>query len=177
MRYVVLLRGVNLGPTNRVAMPALRDALGAAGFAEHVRTYVQSGNVVLESKLTAAELERRCGEVVKAEFGLDVAIVSRTRAQLANVVAADPLAEHVTDPKRYQVCFLGGRLAAGVVERLQGLAELPERLVVADRELYAWHPNGIGRSKLWNGVAGKLGVVATARNWKTVTTLLQMASD
>jgi len=62
--------------------------------------------------------------------------------------------------------------------RLEAAAVAPERLVVSGRELYAWHPEGIARSKLWALLAGrKLGVTATARNWTTVTNLLAMADD
>ena len=62
------------------------------------------------------------------------------------------------------------------MERLAGLAAESERLVAVGRELYAWHPAGVARSKLWNRLAGpRLGVVATARNWTTVTALLEMA--
>jgi len=172
----VLLRGINLGSNNRVAMPALRDALTATGF-DNVRTYVQSGNVLVDSGADSREVRRRVERLLNDTFGLSVPVITRTREDLARIVAANPLAEHATDPKRYQVSFLSEPLAAGVVDRLQAVAVAPERLFVDGCELYAWHPEGVARSKLWNAVAGKLGVVATARNWTTVTTLLQMASE
>ena len=115
---VLLLRGINLGPHKRVPMPALRELLADGGF-ENVRTYVQSGNVVLSS-------------------------------------------DRPPD----------------AAARLESLRADPERLVIAGRELYTWHPQGVARSKLWTRTAGKdLGVVATARNWTTVTTLLAMADE
>jgi uncharacterized protein (DUF1697 family) len=84
----------------------------------------------------------------------------------------------VEDPKRYQVSFLSGRLDPKTVERLNELAVESERFVADGRELYVWHPEGVARSKLWNELAGKrLGVTATARNWTTVTTLLEMAQN
>jgi uncharacterized protein (DUF1697 family) len=176
-RLIVLLRGVNLVRTNRIAMPALREALADAGF-DDVRTYVQSGNVVLTSgaspKSVAVEVER----VVEERFGLDVGIVVRTRAELARVVARNPLAEVATDPRRLQVTFLDARPRKAVVDELASLAVPPEELVHAGRELYAWHPNGIGRSKLAARLAGRsLGVTATARNWSTVTKLLELSEE
>ena len=73
---------------------------------------------------------------------------------------------------------LSTALDAETEERLRGLAQASERVAVQSREIYAWHPEGVARSKLWNALAGKgLGVTATARNWTTVTTLLAMASE
>jgi uncharacterized protein (DUF1697 family) len=173
-RQVVLLRSVNVGSHNRVPMPALRDRLGEAGF-EDVATYVQSGNVVLSSPLKAAGVEAACRRVIADGFGLDVDILVRTRAQLAAIVKRDPLGDLATDPKRYQVTFLEKKAPIAVVRKLEALAAGKERVVASGRELYAWHPDGIGRSKLAARMAGKdLGVVATSRNWATVTALLEM---
>ncbi len=177
VRHVVLLRGINLGPNRRVAMPELRDALTEAGY-EDVRTYVQSGNVVLTSSKAPKALARDCEKVIADRFGFDVDVVVRTRDELAAVVARDPLGHVADNPKRYQVSFLTGELDRAAIERLQGLVAENEALAVDGRELYAWHPEGVARSKLWNALAGKsLGVTATARNWTTVQTLLAMADE
>ncbi len=178
-RQVVLLRGINLGPNNRIAMPALREALAADGF-ENVRTYVQSGNVVLDAGGGPEAVADRCRALISEHFSLDIQVVARTRDELASVVARNPLAEVATEPKRYQVSFLSAEPPPELIERLSGLAAEPERLAVAGREIYAWHPEGVARSKLWNTLASKGGlgkdITATARNWTTVTTLLEMAS-
>jgi uncharacterized protein (DUF1697 family) len=177
MRHVLLLRGINLGPTRRVPMADLRTALTEAGYGD-VRTYVQSGNVVLSAPGPPAELESEAERVISDRFGFDVPVVARSRDELAAVVALNPLGEVATDPKRYQVSFLSEAVADDVVETLQAAAVGEERLVAHGRELYAWHPEGVARSKMWNALAGKgLGTVATARNWTTVTTLLAMADE
>jgi uncharacterized protein (DUF1697 family) len=174
-RQVVLLRGVNLGATNRVSMPVLREALAEAGF-EDVATYVQSGNVVLSSGTKPDETRRLCERVVKDAFGLDVAVVVRTRAELKRVVERDPLGDVATNPKRYQVSFLAAKPAVAVVRRLEEARVDPEALAVHGREIYAWHPDGVARSKLSSLLGGKgLGVTATSRNWTTVTALLALA--
>jgi uncharacterized protein (DUF1697 family) len=176
-RHVVFLRGVNLGSRNRVAMPALRDALTEAGF-DDVRTYVQSGNVVLSSRASAATVARNTAGLIKDRFGLDIEVVVRTRAELAEVVKRNPLGKVAKDPKRYQVTFLASKPRAEVVRKLTAEAVAPEQLVHVGRELYAWHPNGVGRSKLAASLSGpRLGVTATARNWATVTKLLAMADE
>jgi uncharacterized protein (DUF1697 family) len=172
-----MLRGINLGPRRRVPMADLRALLADAGY-EDVRTYVQSGNIVLRSPGTTAKVERELQTLISERFGFEVPVVARSRAQLAAVVKADPLGEVADNPKRYQVSFLAGKPAADIIARLEEQAVASERVVVHGREIYAWHPDGVARSKLWNALAGKgLGVTATARNWTTVTTLLDMASD
>jgi uncharacterized protein (DUF1697 family) len=172
---IVLLRGINIGSRNRIAMPALREALEEAGF-DDVRTYLQSGNVVLSSRAAPATVARKCEAAIAEEFGLDIDVVVRTRAELAGVVKRNPLAKVATDPKRYQVSFLSAKPPGKIVRKLESLAADGERLVASGRELYAWHPKGVARSKLWAALAGRgLGVTATARNWTTVTKLLELA--
>jgi uncharacterized protein (DUF1697 family) len=169
------LRGINLGARNRVAMAELRKHLTEAGY-ESPRTYLGSGNVVLDADAAPEALERDCARLIKEKFGLQIAVVVRTRDELASVVSLNPLGDVAENPRRYQVSFMSGELEPAVVERLAQLTKEPEQMVVAGRELYAWHPDGIGPSKLWAQLAGqKLGVTATARNWATVTKLLAMA--
>jgi uncharacterized protein (DUF1697 family) len=174
-RYVALLRGINLGPRNRVAMPALREALEEEGF-EDVQTYVQSGNVVLSSRAKAETVRRKVEKVIAERFGLEVPVVVRTRAELAAVVRRNPLAKVATEPKRYQVSFLEKKLPAKTLKELEAVAAPSEEVVAHGREIYAWHPAGVARSKLWAKLAGKgLGATATARNWTTVEALLELA--
>jgi uncharacterized protein (DUF1697 family) len=173
-RQVLLLRGINIGPRNRISMPELRAALEESGF-EDVATYLQSGNVVLSSRLSATKLTREIEALIAERFGLDIRVVVRTARELAKVVELNPLGNVATDPKRYQVSFLDGELIRDVVEKLEAVAASEECFVVSAREVYAWHPEGVARSKLWNMLAGKgLGVTATARNWTTVTKLLEL---
>ena len=173
--YVVLLRGINIGPRNRISMPELRELLEGAGF-DDVRTYVQSGNVVLSSDLSSDGVARKAERLIRERFGLDIAVVVRTGAELAAVVRRNPLGDVAKNPKRYQVTFLAGKLERPALNQLEAAAAPSERFVVASREVYAWTPDGIARSKLWAMLAGKqLGVTATARNWTTVTKLLELA--
>ena len=176
-RQIVLLRGVNLGSRNRIPMPALRGTLTEAGF-EDVRTYLQSGNVVLSSKAPPETVARESERLIASSFGLDIEVVVRSRDELAKIVRRDPLGEVAVNPKRYQVSFLAGKLPPEVMRKLEAAAAPEERLVVAGREVYAWHPEGVARSRLWALLAGRgLGVTATARNWTTVTALLALADE
>jgi uncharacterized protein (DUF1697 family) len=158
-------------------MAKLREALEEAGFAE-VRTHMQSGNVVLSSNTKPDQTARTCERLIEAEFGLEIDVVVRTPAELARVVERNPLGKVAKDPKRYQVSFLAGPLPPAAKRRLEEAVQESEALVVSGREIYAWHPEGVARSKLWGRLAGKdLGVTATARNWTTVTKLLELAGE
>jgi uncharacterized protein (DUF1697 family) len=174
-RHILLLRGINLGPNRRVAMPRLREVLADAGF-EDVRTYVQSGNIVLSSDKPPDKVAAKCEGVIAEEFGFDVPVVVRTRDELAQVIKRNPLGKVATEPKRYQVSFLDRKPDAKLVKELKALAADSEEFVANGREFYAWHPEGVARSKLWAKLAGKsLGVTATSRNWTTVEALLRLA--
>jgi uncharacterized protein (DUF1697 family) len=174
-QHILLLRGINLGSTNRISMQDLRAALEDAGFGD-VRTYLQSGNIVLSSSAKADAVARKTERLIKKEFGLDIPVVVRTRAQLAKVLELNPLAKVAKSPKRYQVSFLDAKPSREIVRRIEEAAAAGERVVAHGREIYAWHPDTIARSKLWALLAGQnLGVTATARNWTTVEKLLELA--
>ncbi len=176
-QHILLLRGINLARRNRIAMPELREALESAGFGD-VRTYLQSGNVVLSSTAKADDIARKAERLIAKEFGLEIAVVARTRAQLAQVVERNPLQTVAKNPKRYQVSFLDAKPTRELMRRVEEAAVPPEQVVAIGREIYAWHPETIGRSRLWTLLAGQqLGVTATARNWTTVTKLLSLAQE
>jgi uncharacterized protein (DUF1697 family) len=156
-------------------MPELRSLLASEGF-EDVRTYVQSGNVVLLTGRSPAAVGAEAEKLISQRFGFDVDVIVRTGDELAEVVGRNPLGDVAVDPKRYQVTFLEAEPDAVVIARIAQLAADSEQLVSIGRELYAWHPAGVARSKLAAKLAGSgLGVRATARNWITVGTLLEMA--
>ena len=176
-RHVVLLRGINLVRSHRISMAELRSALEAAGFRD-VKTYVQSGNIVLTSEAAPERVAQRVGALIKKEFGHDIAVVVRSHAELKAVVKRNPLGKVANNPKRHLVTFLGSALPVATRKRLGDVAGPEERFAVHGKEIYSWHPEGVGRSPLWERLGGKaLGVTATARNWDTVTTLLAMSED
>ena len=169
-RCIVLLRGVNVGAHNRIAMPDLRATLEQVG-CTGVRTYVQSGNAVVDWDGTAAELEAATAAAL-AQRALPVPVMVRTAHELDRVVAASPWSD--LDPKLFHVAFLSGDPDPAAVAAIDHEALLPERVVVGDRVLYLDHAEGVHRSR---GLARlRLGVDATARNWRTVTALRELAS-
>jgi uncharacterized protein (DUF1697 family) len=158
-------------------MPQLRAALEADGFGE-VKTYVQSGNIVLTSKASPERVAQHIRALIKRHFGHDIAVVVRSHAELNEIVKRNPLGKVARNPKRHLVTFLSGDLSAAVKKKLSEVAGREERFAVSGRQIYSWHPEGVGRSPLWERLGAKsLGVNATSRNWSTVTTLLAMSEE
>jgi uncharacterized protein (DUF1697 family) len=89
VRQIVLLRGINIGPRNRISMAALRELFTSAGF-DDVRTYLQSGNAVLSSDADSERLAQECERRIMQAFGLNVDVIVRTRDELAGVVRRNP---------------------------------------------------------------------------------------
>ena len=173
-RQIALLRGINLASRNRVSMPDLRTALGEAGY-EDIATLVQSGNIVLTSSKKPKTLEREISKLVLDEFGVEAATVVRTRDEMAGVIERNPIPDGPSIPKLFQVTFFSGEPDA---ERVKALLEQDfgdERVEVIGREAYAWHPGGIQKSKLARELGKGLRGDGTARNWNTVTKLLELA--
>jgi uncharacterized protein (DUF1697 family) len=154
-------------------MPELRAALADAGY-EDVATLVQSGNIVLTSSKKPDTVAREIREIV-ASMGVDCAVVVRTRDELAGVIERNPIPEGVAKPKMLQVTFFSREPDAEVVEKLVSQDYGDERVEVLGREAYAWHPNGIHKSKLARELGKGLRADGTARNWNTVTKLLELA--
>jgi uncharacterized protein (DUF1697 family) len=173
-RHIALLRGINLGSHNRVSMPELRELLGGHGHRD-VATLVQSGNIVLTSRLSPRRLERDLQKQIADGLGVDTPVVVRTRDELADVIARDPLGNVVDNPKLYQVTFLAEEPSPELAQELTEADVAPERLVLDGRELYTWHPGGIQKSKVDRLRTMKRLPTGTARNWNTVTKLLELA--
>jgi uncharacterized protein (DUF1697 family) len=173
MRYVALLRAINLGATRRVSMPRLREVLTARGYGA-VRTHLASGNVLLDSPLPEPELAAELSKAIEAEFGFDVPVILRMADELADVVAADPFGDVATDASRYSVSFVPEPLNPARVAALPPAVD--GAYEVRGRELYLWLPDGLMGSPMgtwkWDRL---LGVAGTNRNWKTVTKLVELA--
>lgn len=174
-RYAVFLRAVNVGGHNKVPMPRLREIANDLGYTD-VATYVQSGNLAVSAAATnAAVVEAAVGDALRRELGVDVEVMVRNRKELAAVIAANPFEDFADDPKKLHVSFLSKRPTAAARKACDLEEFLPERFEFGDRCLYLWYPDGQGRSKLAAAPWGKrLGVPGTARNWRTVTTMLDL---
>jgi uncharacterized protein (DUF1697 family) len=175
VRVAALLRGVNLGPSKRIAMAELRSIVASLGHRD-VETYLQSGNVVFTPKGRASkDLASSLEAAIAAATGLDVPVVTRTAAELRQVVDANPYP--VDDPTRVVVAFLGEEVGLGDLALGDLSAYLPDELTIPGRELYVSVPNGQGRSKLMEALTKRtLPTTLTVRNWRTVEALARLSA-
>lgn len=176
-RYALLLRGVNVGTKNSLPMAELRAMLEDIGCTE-VRTYVQSGNAVLGTKLGATELTKAIEEALERYMGRPIATTLRTHGQIKAIVDANPFVNVATKPAYLCVTFLANAPTRSEVAPLHEQDFKPELFQVAGQEIYTWHPNGQGRSPLAAALGRlKLRGAATTRNWNTVLKLLEMLGE
>ena len=176
MRVVGLLRGVNLGPTRRLKMADLRAAVESLGHTD-VATYLQSGNVVFTPAAGAtAGLGAAITGALHDRVGLEAGVLTRTGAEMAAVVAANPYDRE--DPTKVVVTFLERAADASPISALDLPAFAPEGLTVHGTEIYFDLPTGQGRSPLLQALAKQqvFGAVSTSRNWRTVLALAEMSA-
>jgi uncharacterized protein (DUF1697 family) len=141
-RYVALLRAVNLGARNKVPMARLREVLGQEG-CDNVRTYIASGNVLLDSSETKPTLTNKLEATIEREFNLRTVAVVLTAADLAKVVRRNPFNEAV--PGTVHVAFAASALEPDTVKALTGLPPTADDKVVVDgRQIYFHLPGGFG---------------------------------
>jgi uncharacterized protein (DUF1697 family) len=166
--YASFLRAINVGGRNMIRMDALKVLHEDLGF-RSVRTHLQSGNVVFAAKSAdAAKIERA---IVKT-LGMEITVLLRTATELREVLKANPFPERAAQGNRLIVVFLSA--APKDPKALDGYTG-PEEKQVVGRELYIVYGEDMGHSKLTNAlIEKKLGVRGTARNWNTVTKMLEL---
>lgn len=173
MTTVVLLQGVNVGG-RRVAMAVLRDALADAS-GTTVRSHGQAGNLIADLS-PRGDLHGWLGEVLSAAAGFAITVVTRSVADLAGVVERNPYPGAAGN--RLHITFLSAEPSVDPLDEIDLAGFAPEQATVAGREVYLHLPNGMGRSPLASVLARRAprDVVATTRNWNTVTALAGMAA-
>ena len=170
MRWVALLRAVNLGARNKVPMAQLRTLLEDAGYGD-VRTYIASGNVLLDGPAARKRLGSDLERLVADAFGVETAVILRKPRELAATVEAHPFDRTAET----HVAFLAARPTKSAAARLEALAA---DAVLLDGELYLRLPRGVHGSRLSNArIESLLGVAATLRNWRTVVALAELAAE
>jgi uncharacterized protein (DUF1697 family) len=172
--YIALLRGINLAGRNRLSMKDLARLLETNGCAG-VRTYIQSGNAVFcGPSADPARLANRITAAIGKAHGFEPLVLLLTRAELERAAARNPFPEAHENPTSLHLFFLTSKPATPNLAGMEPLQTNGERFVLDDRVFYLHTPNGFGISKLAERAERLLGVSATARNWRTVTTLLEM---
>ena len=174
---ISLLRAVNVAGHNMVKMDALRELYESLGL-RGAQTYVQSGNVVFRTDAKdLIRLQKRIEDAIEKSFGFRTGVVLRSSAELKDVIRRNPFAKRSgIEPNRLLVSFLTGEPDAESKEKIVQIKVGPEEMYLDGRELYIYYADGMGKSKLTPALLERaLKVSGTARNWNTVTKLLEMA--
>ena len=166
--FIALLRSVNVGGTGKLPMSDLRAMCEDAGFSK-IRTYIASGNVLFESKLSETKVKAALEKRVKAYAGRAVPVLVRTAAEMAAIAKANPFKK--TDPARTVAIFLDDAPARDTIANVKG--QTIEEIKLGKREIYVHYGNGMGNTKLRIPAAA----TGTARNLNTVSKLAMMAAD
>lgn len=180
MKYISILRGINVSGQKKIKMTDLKSLYEAHGF-ENVVTYIQSGNVVFDSDVAdVSKLRSMIEESIEKKYGFQVPVQLRTHKELKKIIADTPFG-HINlekDGTKVLLSFLSSVPDASRVDDLMGFVIAPEALFVKGTEVYLYCPNGYGKSKLSNNsIENKLNVMSTTRNWKTVHKLHEMSME
>jgi uncharacterized protein (DUF1697 family) len=176
-RYVALLRAINLGPTTRVPMAELREALAELGCA-NVRTLLNSGNAVFDAaKGTPASLAKAIREAVAARTGVDTPVVVKTVAEIGEALQAHPLRDTADNDSRLLMLFTQDASRLDRVRELASTSWGTEVLAVGPQAAWLWCPDGIHQSKLARAADKALGGLGTARNRATMEKLAALAAS
>jgi uncharacterized protein (DUF1697 family) len=173
--YIALLRGINVGGHNKLPMAGLRETCAELGWTE-VRTYIQSGNVVFAATGKAAALEEALEKAIAARFGFAPAVIVRSSARLNSLAAANPFPkESAREPHWVLVGFAKQHMKDGAAETIAVKGQAGERVEEAGGALWFHYPAGVGTSKLTPSLIDRAaGSPVTARNWRTMTKLIDM---
>jgi uncharacterized protein (DUF1697 family) len=175
--YISFLRGVNMTGHNSIKMTDLAELYNDLKF-NNVTTYIQSGNVIFSciDDLTATEISSKIEKAILERFDYDVPVMLRTVEEMRSYLSVNPfLTELNFDPSRVAIIFLHERPSEAQINKVVNINYPPDKFKIIENEIYIYCPNGFGRTKLYtNFFEKKMGVTGTARNWKTITTILEI---
>jgi uncharacterized protein (DUF1697 family) len=173
-KWVVLLRGINVNPSTRIAMADLRALVEELGYSQ-VTTLLQSGNVILESD--AVPDTKALSAAILAKTGVKSSVIALQLEDFRAIVDANPLVGAGDDDSKLVVTFIDGDIVPGEIEHLSDDELGDERLVLAPRAIYQWCPDGILKSKLGPKFWKQFAPTVTARNVRTVNRILALADS
>jgi len=174
---ITMLRGINMTGHNTIKMTGIADLFRQLGYTD-AETYIQSGNIVFtchNGKID--DVSSRIQKAILSKFNLNIAVITRTLDEMKKINAVNQfLEEPGFDPSKMAVLFLERRPSDAQVLKVAGIDYPPDKFNINGSEIYVYCPNGFGKTKLYtNFFEAKMKVTGTARNWRTVNKLLEMA--
>ncbi len=182
MKYVALLRGINVGGRNMIKMETLRATFAALGF-ENVVSYINSGNLIFDCKRPLVskgvsldtKLAVKIHDAIQTDFGFDISVMVRPMAEIAEIVANNPFNGQFENDKDVHVFFLKNELTDEQKCLLSAQGNENEKFAVFSRHVFCLLKISILDSAVGKGfIDKKLKVATTARNWRTVKKIVEM---
>jgi uncharacterized protein (DUF1697 family) len=176
-KFISILRGINVSGHRLINMKALQELYKNLGFTD-IKTYIQSGNVVFQSKLSSpGSLEKQISQEILKVFGFEVPVLVIQRNDLMNISANNPFIQKgVQDITKLHVTFLSGEPEPGLTGKIDKEQYSPDEFEIQGKAVYLFCPGGYGNTKLSNTFfEKKLKLPATTRNWKTILELLKLS--
>lgn len=174
--HIILLRGVMPVGKNKLKMAELRDVLSGSGFG-NVRTYIASGNVLVDSDHSYKQIEREIHELIMTKLGPDLVVIARNSQQLTKLLGENPFGPEY-DLKRIFFTSFQSPPSRDKVQALEGIDFGEEELRFGKEGAYMYIPGSAARSKLSNNfLEKKLEVGVTTRNFNTISKLIEMAEN
>lgn len=176
--YISFLRGINMTGHNSIKMTDLTVLFKNLGFYD-AETYIQSGNVIFScvDGLPVPDISSKIEKAILERFNLNVPVLIRTVEEMKKILTANPfLSQKNFDPSKMAVMPLSEKPSKAQIQKVINIDYPPDKFKIIGSEIFIYCPNGFGKAKLYtNFFEKKMGVTGTARNWKTITTLLNIA--
>jgi len=180
MKYISLLRGINVSGQKKVTMPDLKLLYATLGF-KNVTTYIQSGNVIFDTSIKSKIiLKEKIEKSIAKKYKFHVPVEIRTSQELIKIIKQCPFdsVDIEKEGTKLLVTFLSSPPSKSRIIKILNYVNSPEKLVIKGTEAYLYCPNGYGKSKLSNNfLEKKLEVKATTRNWKSVQKLYELSAS
>lgn len=176
-KYIVLLRGINVGGKNKLPMVELRTLLSENGY-ENVTTYIQSGNIFLNSVKTIDEININIKQLINQQFDYEIPVVTLTEAEITKCISNNLYLKIEDNLKNLHVTFLNAIPSKESIECFTMQKATNDAYTIEGKVIYLHTPDGYRNTKFTNGVfEKKLKVQATTRNWRTTTKLFEMITE
>lgn len=176
-KYIVLLRGVTPTGKNRVPMAQLRQLLSDDKDFENVQTWIQSGNVILDSKLSPKAVAEKVNQIIRENIGADLKIIVKTPDEIETVLAENPFGEGY-DISRVFFTLFNQFPDEKLVEALQSQDFGNDKFIFTAHAIYLFIPGSAAETKLNNNfLERKLKIDTTTRNFNTLSKVIELSKD
>lgn len=170
-----ILRGINVGGKRKVLMEDLRNLCENLGL-EKVQSYIQSGNLIFNSATQNSELENILEKAIFSQFGFKIPVIVRDQKELEASIESNPFEK--SDINKLHLTLLKEISAQESIQAIEDFNSEPDKFVIQEKDIYIVCENKYHKSKLSNNFfEKKLQVVATTRNWKTLTKLVELCKQ